>query len=58
MAFTAATADDTQLDHIFVEDLAGMTFLSYAVLANRLDDDAVFISDHRPVVVDVQLAGI
>jgi endonuclease/exonuclease/phosphatase family metal-dependent hydrolase len=55
-AFTTSTSDDTQLDHIFVKDPTNITFLSYAVLPNRFDDDPVFISDHRAVVTDLQLS--
>jgi endonuclease/exonuclease/phosphatase family metal-dependent hydrolase len=54
-AFTSSSSDDLELDHIFVKDPTNMSFLSYAVLANRFDDDPVYISDHRPVVADVRL---
>jgi endonuclease/exonuclease/phosphatase family metal-dependent hydrolase len=54
-AFTTSTSDDTHLDHIFVNDVTNMSFLAYAVLPNRFDDDPVFISDHRAVVVAVQM---
>ena len=53
--FTTPTADNTEIDYIFVKDPKDMEFLSYGVLPNRFDDDPVFISDHRPVVVDVRL---
>ncbi|KAK1997561.1 endonuclease/Exonuclease/phosphatase [Colletotrichum falcatum] len=55
-AFTDADWDDMLIDHVFVRDPAvrGMRFLSHAVLPNRFDD-RLFISDHRPVVVDAQV---
>ncbi|KAF4999116.1 hypothetical protein FGRMN_2679 [Fusarium graminum] len=52
--FTVSPHDDMDLDHIFVKDPTGIEFRSYAVL-NSLFEDGVFISDHRPVVVDVRL---
>ncbi|KAF5004890.1 hypothetical protein FDECE_8633 [Fusarium decemcellulare] len=45
------------LDHIFVRDPAGLDFRSYAVLNSRYED-GVFISDHRPVVVDFRITQI
>ncbi|KAK0630486.1 Endonuclease/exonuclease/phosphatase [Bombardia bombarda] len=54
--FTAAKTDDTRIDYLFVRDpLASLKFLSYGVLSNVFDD-GVYISDHRPVVVDAVLA--
>ncbi|KAK1590432.1 endonuclease/Exonuclease/phosphatase [Colletotrichum navitas] len=55
-AFTDMDSDDSLIDHLFVRDPAarGMEFLSHAVLPNRFDD-RLFISDHRPVVVDAQV---
>ena len=55
-AFTTSTSDDSLLDHVFVKNETGIEFASYAVLPNRFDDDPVFISDHRPVVVDVRIS--
>ncbi|KAK2008970.1 endonuclease/Exonuclease/phosphatase [Colletotrichum eremochloae] len=56
-AFTDADSDDMLIDHLFVRDPAvrGMTFLSHAVLPNRFDD-GLFISDHRPVVMDAEVS--
>ncbi|KPM37462.1 hypothetical protein AK830_g9114 [Neonectria ditissima] len=53
-AFTVDTLDDTEIDHIFVNDLEGLEWDSFAVLDNRFDD-GIFISDHRPVVVDFRM---
>lgn len=52
--FTTDTADDTELDHIFVANPSGMEWKSHAVLNSRYDD-GIFISDHRPVVVDFKM---
>ncbi|KAF4456740.1 hypothetical protein F53441_1176 [Fusarium austroafricanum] len=52
--FTVSPRDDMDLDHIFVHDPTGIEFKAFAVL-NSLYEDGVFISDHRPVVVDVRL---
>ncbi|KAF5553788.1 hypothetical protein FMEXI_2222 [Fusarium mexicanum] len=46
--------DDMYLDHIFVHDPTGIEFKAFAVVNSRYED-GVFISDHRPVVVDVRL---
>lgn len=53
--FTTSNSDDSRIDHMFVRDPLDIEFLSYGVLANSFDD-GVFISDHRPVVVDAQLS--
>jgi len=52
--FTDSRDDDTRIDHVFVKDALDMEFLGYSVLSNRFDD-GVYISDHRPVVVDVKV---
>ncbi|KAF9766182.1 hypothetical protein IL306_001428 [Fusarium sp. DS 682] len=52
--FTVSPRDDMDLDHIFVHNPTGIEFKAFAVL-NSLYEDGVFISDHRPVVVDVRL---
>ncbi|OHF00978.1 endonuclease/Exonuclease/phosphatase [Colletotrichum orchidophilum] len=56
-AFTDDVSDDTLLDHLFVRDptAVGMAFLTYAVLPNQFDD-GVYISDHRPVIVDIMMS--
>ena len=52
--FDHDTSNDSEIDHIFVKDPSGLGWISFAVL-NTLFDDDVFISDHRPVVVDVRV---
>ncbi|KAF5720869.1 endonuclease exonuclease phosphatase [Fusarium globosum] len=52
--FTTVPWDDMYLDHIFVHDPTGIEFKAFAVVNSRYED-GVFISDHRPVVVDVRL---
>ncbi|KAM5341671.1 hypothetical protein ACJ41O_014702 [Fusarium nematophilum] len=54
-AFTPDASDDIEIDHIFVRDPTGLEFKTFAVLNTRFED-GVFISDHRPVVVDVKMA--
>ncbi|KAK1988212.1 endonuclease/Exonuclease/phosphatase [Colletotrichum cereale] len=56
-AFTDTDRDDLLIDHLFVRDPAvrGLEFLSHAVLPNRFDD-GLFISDHRPVVLDAEVS--
>lgn len=48
---------NTRIDHIFVwrPEVRDMEILSYGVLENRFDD-GLWISDHRPVAVDVSFA--
>ncbi|KAK7426291.1 hypothetical protein QQZ08_007191 [Neonectria magnoliae] len=53
-AFTVDASDDTEIDHIFVNDPEGLKWDSFAVLNTRFDD-GIFISDHRPVVVDFKM---
>lgn len=52
--FTGDPARGTEIDHIFVRDPKGLDWVSFAVLDNRFED-GVFISDHRPVVVDIKI---
>lgn len=42
------------IDYLFVQDPQGINFKSFAILANRYDD-GLCISDHRPVVTDVEV---
>lgn len=48
---------NTRIDHVFVwrADARDMNILTYGVLENRFDE-GLWISDHRPVVVDVEFA--
>ncbi|CAM1503661.1 Fc.00g012520.m01.CDS01 [Cosmosporella sp. VM-42] len=52
--FTVDRADDEIIDHIFVDNEAGLEWNAFTILNNRFDD-RVFISDHRPVVVDFKM---
>ncbi|KAH7129349.1 Endonuclease/exonuclease/phosphatase [Dactylonectria estremocensis] len=52
--FTVDSSDDTEIDHIFVNDPEGLEWDSFAVLNTRFEDN-IFISDHRPVVVDLKI---
>lgn len=52
--FTVDEKDDTVIDHMFVRDAQGLEFVSFAV-GNARFDDGIFISDHRPVVVDLTM---
>ncbi|GKT51201.1 uncharacterized protein ColSpa_11382 [Colletotrichum spaethianum] len=56
-AFTDINWDDTLIDYLFVRDptVRTMEFLSHAVLPNKFDD-GLYISDHRPVVLDVRVS--
>jgi endonuclease/exonuclease/phosphatase family metal-dependent hydrolase len=54
--FDSNVDNDSLIDHLFVKDLAGLEWESFAVL-NTLYEDGTFISDHRPVVVDVRVPG-
>ncbi|KAF4980376.1 hypothetical protein FZEAL_3606 [Fusarium zealandicum] len=53
-AFTEDESDDMVLDYIFARDPTGLHFEKFAVLDARAEN-GVFISDHRPVVLDFQL---
>ncbi|KAH7243169.1 Endonuclease/exonuclease/phosphatase [Fusarium solani] len=55
--FTIDGSDDMELDHMFVRDPMDISFKSFAVLNTRYDD-GIFISDHRPVVVDMEITQI
>ncbi|KAL9949228.1 hypothetical protein D7B24_000448 [Verticillium nonalfalfae] len=47
----------SRIDHVFVwrPEVQGMALLNYGVLENKFDDN-LWISDHRPVIVDVNFA--
>ncbi|ROW08786.1 hypothetical protein VMCG_02890 [Cytospora schulzeri] len=44
-----------RIDFLFVKDTSDIQFLTFGVLANRFDDDGVFLSDHRAVVADMEI---
>jgi endonuclease/exonuclease/phosphatase family metal-dependent hydrolase len=50
-AFTETNWDDMEIDFIFSRDPKDVEWVSFAV-PNARFDDKVFISDHRPVIVD------
>lgn len=52
--WTVDTSDDSQIDHIFVKESESVEWVSFATL-NTYYDNEIFISDHRPVVVDVKV---
>ena len=53
-AFTESRWDDEELDFIFVRDETPIEWVSFAVPNSRFDD-RIYISDHRPVIVDFKL---
>ncbi|KAK3344888.1 Endonuclease/exonuclease/phosphatase [Neurospora tetraspora] len=53
-SFTTSTSDDIRIDYLFVRDPLDFQFLTYGVSTNKFED-GVYISDHRPVVVDAKL---
>ena len=52
-AFTDTTWDDEEIDFIFVRDAAAVEWVSHATPNSRFDDK-IWISDHRPVIVDLK----
>ncbi|KAK3297089.1 Endonuclease/exonuclease/phosphatase [Chaetomium fimeti] len=43
-----------RIDFLFVRGMGRLRFLSFGILANKFDD-GVYLSDHRPVVADVEV---
>ncbi|KAL2268513.1 hypothetical protein VTJ83DRAFT_3359 [Remersonia thermophila] len=43
-----------RIDFLFVRAAESLRFLTYSILPNRFDD-GIFLSDHRPVVADVEV---
>jgi len=43
-----------RIDFLFVKDPERLRFISFGILENRFDD-AVFLSDHRAVVTDMEI---
>ncbi|KAI9897056.1 hypothetical protein N3K66_008078 [Trichothecium roseum] len=52
--FNEDPADDSVIDHLFVKDSKSVEWVSFAVPNNRAGD-GTFISDHRPLIVDVKV---
>jgi endonuclease/exonuclease/phosphatase family metal-dependent hydrolase len=44
-----------RIDFLFVRDPTPVKILTYGILSNRFDD-GVYLSDHRPVVADVEVS--
>jgi len=45
-----------RIDFLFVHESSNVKLLGFAILDNRHDDN-VFLSDHRPVVLDLEIPG-
>lgn len=43
-----------RIDFLFVQNTQNLRFLTFSILANRFDDQ-VYLSDHRPVVADIEI---
>ncbi|KAK4127434.1 DNase I-like protein [Parathielavia appendiculata] len=43
----------SRIDFLFVRDTGSLRFLTFGILPNRFDDK-IYLSDHRPVVADVE----
>ncbi|KAL2118141.1 hypothetical protein VTJ04DRAFT_7801 [Mycothermus thermophilus] len=44
-----------RIDFLFAHENNALRFLTYSILSNQFDD-GVFLSDHRPVVADIQVS--
>lgn len=53
-SFDEDEGNDSEIDFLFINDNSGLEWVSFATLSNRFDD-GIFISDHRPVVVDARI---
>ncbi|KAK4138555.1 DNase I-like protein [Trichocladium antarcticum] len=57
ITFTSFGQPDEQpgrIDFLFVRNSESLKFLTFGILPNRFDDQ-VYLSDHRPVVADIEL---
>jgi endonuclease/exonuclease/phosphatase family metal-dependent hydrolase len=54
-SFDDSNEHPARIDFLFVRDLGGLRFLSFGILSNKFDD-GVYLSDHRPVVADVEVS--
>lgn len=43
-----------RIDFLFAQNKEGLRFLTFSILPNKFDDN-VFLSDHRPVVADLEV---
>jgi endonuclease/exonuclease/phosphatase family metal-dependent hydrolase len=53
-SFDDSNEHPARIDFLFVRDLGNLHFLSFGILSNKFDD-GVYLSDHRPVVADVEV---
>ncbi|KAL2875276.1 hypothetical protein SGCOL_009571 [Colletotrichum sp. CLE4] len=53
-SFDEPDEEPKRIDFLFVKDPSPATIKTFGVLSNRFDD-GVFLSDHRPVVADVEI---
>ncbi|KXX73674.1 Nocturnin [Madurella mycetomatis] len=53
-SFGETDGEPRRIDFLFVRSRESLNFLTYSILSNRFDD-MVYLSDHRPVVADVEV---
>lgn len=53
-SFEEPNETPSRIDFLFVQDPSPATVRTFGVLSNKFDDD-VYLSDHRPVVADVEI---
>ncbi|GKT48886.1 uncharacterized protein ColSpa_09067 [Colletotrichum spaethianum] len=53
-SFDEPNEKPTRIDFLFVKNPSPVTIRTFGVLSNKFDDD-VYLSDHRPVVADVEI---
>ncbi|GJD03749.1 endonuclease/exonuclease/phosphatase [Colletotrichum higginsianum] len=53
-SFDEPNEEPQRIDFLFVKNPSPVTIRTFGVLSNKFDDD-VFLSDHRPVVADVEI---
>ncbi|KAL2152370.1 hypothetical protein VTH82DRAFT_5554 [Thermothelomyces myriococcoides] len=53
-SFGDENEEPTRIDFLFASEAGNLGFVTYAILPNKFDDN-IYLSDHRPVVSDIQL---
>ncbi|KAL2025173.1 hypothetical protein VTK56DRAFT_175 [Thermocarpiscus australiensis] len=53
-SFGEPAEEPRRIDFLFVQNPQSLRFLTYSILSSRFDDK-VYLSDHRPVVADVEV---
>lgn len=53
-SFGEPDEEPKRIDFLFVQNRESLNFLTYSILSNRFDD-MIYLSDHRPVVADVEV---